>query len=111
MVSEATANSQYLHVAGMALQAITGQKAVAHQARHNVNQWNLRAKQWLSLTCDLYGEDMLHFVAKLVDVVMPKIKDWKGVKGSSGDSGGNITFGLGKEEMALFPEIEINYDS
>lgn len=53
---------------------------------------------------------MYHFVGKLIDVVMPKIKDWKGVKGTSGDSSGNITFGLEPENVALFPEIEVNYD-
>jgi large subunit ribosomal protein L5 len=41
---------------------------------------------------------------------MPKIKEWKGVKGSSGDSSGNLTFGFTPEETALFPEVEVNYD-
>jgi len=41
---------------------------------------------------------------------MPKIKDWRGVKGSSGDTSGNIAFGLTSEEVAMFPEVEVNYD-
>jgi len=45
-----------------------------------------------------------------VNLVFPRIKDWPGVKGSSGDSSGNITFGFGKEEVAFFPEVEVNYD-
>ncbi|KAF2226657.1 ribosomal protein L5 domain-containing protein [Elsinoe ampelina] len=111
MVSQAMENSSYLHVAGMALQAITGVKAESHKARHSVNQWGLKAGAYVSLTADLKGEQMYDFVAKCVDVVMPKIKDWRGVKGSSGDSSGNITFGFSPEQVALFPEIEVNYDS
>jgi large subunit ribosomal protein L5 len=53
---------------------------------------------------------MYHFLSKCVDVVMPKIKDWRGVKGSSGDSSGNLAFGFTPEEVAMFPEVEINYD-
>lgn len=111
MVSLATENSSYLHVAGMALQAITGAKPEAHKARHSVNQWGLRVGKYVSLTCEIRGEDMYHFIAKCIDVVMPKIKDWRGVRGSSGDSSGNITFGLTPDQTALFPEIEVNYDS
>lgn len=111
MVGQATDNSAYLHVAGMALQAITGTKPEAHKAKHSVNQWGLRAGSYVSLSCDIKGEDMYHFVAKCVDVVMPKIKDWQGIRGSSGDSTGNITFGLTPDQTALFPEIEVNYDS
>jgi large subunit ribosomal protein L5 len=59
---------------------------------------------------ELRGEDMEHFFGKLVDVVLPRLKDWPGVKGTSGDSSGNITFGLSQEQVALFPEIEVNYD-
>jgi len=62
------------------------------------------------MTVDLKGEDMYHFLGKCVDVVLPKIKDWRGVKGSSGDSSGNISFGLTNEAVALFPEVEVNYD-
>ena len=54
---------------------------------------------------------MYHFVSKVVDVVMPRIKDFRGMKGSSGDSSGNLAFGLKEEEVALFPEVEVNYDS
>ena len=54
---------------------------------------------------------MYHFLSKLVDVVMPKIKDYKGIKGSSGDSSGCIGLGLTEEQVALFPEIEVNYDA
>ncbi|KAF2721330.1 ribosomal protein L5 [Polychaeton citri CBS 116435] len=102
--------SSYLHTAGMVMQAITGVRAQAHAAKKSVASFGIRQGKYLSVTCELQGEAMYHFLSKVVDVVMPKLKDWKGVKGSSGDSSGNIAFGLTGEEVATFPEIEVNYD-
>jgi large subunit ribosomal protein L5 len=110
MVKEAKDGSAHLHVAGMVLQAITGVRAEAHSMKKSVAGFGVRAGQHLSLTVDLRGENMYHFLSKLIDVVMPKIKDWRGVKGSSGDSSGNIALGLKPEEVILFPEVEVNYD-
>lgn len=110
MVKAATSNSAPLHVAGMILQAITNVRVEAHAAPKSTASFGIRAGQYLSVTCDLRDENMYHFLSKVVDVVMPKMKDWKGVKGSSGDSSGNLAFGLTSEDVALFPEIEVNYD-
>jgi len=110
MVKDAIEGSAPLHIAGMVFQSITGVRAEVHKARKSVAGFGIRAGQHLSVTCDLRGENMYHFLSKVVDVVLPKIRDWKGVKGSSGDSSGNIAFGLTGEEVALFPEIEVNYD-
>lgn len=110
-VGAARDNSAPLHVAGMALQAMTGVRAQSHTARHNVVQWGIREGKYMSLTCELEGEAAYDFLGKTVDVVLPRIKDWRGVKGSSGDSSGNITFGLTPEHVAYYPEIEVNYDS
>lgn len=65
----------------------------------------------MALGCELRGEDMWCFLSKVVDVVMPRIKEFKGVSGSSGDSNGDISFGLSNDVVGMFPEIEINYDS
>lgn len=111
MVSGAIEDSSHLHVAGMVLQAITNVRATAHKTKKSVAGFGIRAGQHLSVTCELHGEDMYHFLSKVVDVIMPKIKDWRGVKGSSGDSSGNIGFGFKAEDVALFPEIEVNYDA
>lgn len=110
MVPKAQDDSGHLHVAGMVLQAITGQRVQTHAARRSVASFDLREGKYIAATAELRGEDMLHFLSKTIDIVMPRIKDWKGVKGSSGDSSGNIAFGLGSEEVALYPEIEVNYD-
>ncbi|EMC96924.1 hypothetical protein BAUCODRAFT_121465 [Baudoinia panamericana UAMH 10762] len=110
MVKAATDDVAHLHVASMVLQSITGVRATAHKVEKSAASFGIQAGQYLSLTCELSGEAMYHFIGKLVDVVMPKIKDWPGVKGSSGDSSGNVALGLKAEEVALFPEVEVNYD-
>ncbi|KAF2488614.1 50S ribosomal protein L5 [Lophium mytilinum] len=110
MVPAAQDDSAYMHVAGMILQAITNVRVTTHRARKSVASWGLRDKKFVSVTAKLEREDVYHFLGKLVDVVLPRIKEWKGVKGTSGDSSGNITFGLEPDVVAFFPEIEVNYD-
>lgn len=109
-VKGATQDSAHLHVAGMVMQAITNARVNVHQVKKSVAGFGVRAGQHLSVTAELKGEDMYHFLGKCVDVVMPKIKEWRGVKGSSGDNSGNIAFGFTEEEVAMFPEVEVNYD-
>lgn len=111
MIKGALEDSAYLHVGGMVMQAITGVRATAHKTTQSVAGFGTREGQYVSLTCKLTGEAMYHFLSKVVDVVMPRIKDFKGIKGSSGDSSGNLAFGFTGDEVALFPEVEINYDS
>lgn len=111
MVPQAQENSAHLHVAGMITQAVSNVRAVAHKARHNVVGWGLREGKYVAVTSQMEHEDAYHFLAKLVDVVLPRIKEWKGVPGSSGDGAGNMTFGLTPAQVALFPEVEVNYDA
>jgi large subunit ribosomal protein L5 len=111
MVPEAMQDSAIMHVAGMVLQAITNVRVESHKARHNVVGWGLREGRYVSVTATLEREDASHFLEKLIDVVLPRIKEWKGVPGSSGDGHGNISFGLTPDQLALFPEIEVNYDA
>ena len=104
--------SAYLHVAGMVVQAITNVRVVTHKVRTGEAAWGLiKGKQSVSITAELKGEDMYHFLAKLIDVVLPRIKDWRGVRATTGDSSGNLTFGLEPAVVGSFPEIEVNYDS
>ncbi|KAH7122429.1 ribosomal protein L5 domain-containing protein [Dendryphion nanum] len=110
-VPEAQENSANLHVAGMVLQAITNVRAEPHKARHNVIAWGLRQDRYVALTAEIEREDAYHFISKLIDVVLPKIKEWRGVPGSSGDGAGNISFGLKPDQVSLFPEVEVNYDA
>jgi large subunit ribosomal protein L5 len=100
-----------LHTAGLLVQSITNQRAVIHKAKTGVSQWSLVPGKPVSMTVDLRGEDMWHFMSKLITIVLPRIKDWRGIRATSGDSSGNLMFGMGPETVALFPEVETNYDS
>jgi large subunit ribosomal protein L5 len=110
MVKEANSDSAYLHVAGMVVQAITNVRVTTHQAHMSVAQWGAKAGKYVSVTARMINEDAYNFLGKTIDIVMPRIKEWQGVKGSSGDSAGNISFGFKPEDVALYPEIEVNYD-
>lgn len=101
-----------LHVAGMILQAITNVRVVTHKSRTGESSWGITpGKHSIAATASLKGEDMYHFLAKLVNVVLPRIKDWRGVRATTGDGSGNLTFGIDPEIVGGFPEIEVNYDS
>ncbi|CAG8275500.1 unnamed protein product [Penicillium salamii] len=107
----AAENSTWLHVAGIAVQAISNMRVETFKSKSSVATWGIHpGRDTVAVKAELFGENMYHFLGKLVDVVLPRIKDWEGVKGSSGDSSGNITFGLEPESVAMFPEIEVNYD-
>lgn len=107
----ATGDSAPLHVAGMALQAITNVRCEVFNAKKTIATFGLVRGKAIAVGCELRGEDMWCFLSKLVEVVMPRIKDYKGVKGASGDGNGNIGWGYTPAVVGLFPEIEINYDS
>jgi large subunit ribosomal protein L5 len=109
--ADASDDSAHLHVAGMVLQSITNVRVTTHKIKHPVVQWGTKKGKSTSCTAELKGEDMYHFLAKLVELVMPKVKDYKGVSWTSGDNTGNISFGFDPEAVSLFPEIEFNYDA
>ena len=111
LVKGATGDSAYLHVAGMVLQAITSVRCTVHRAKKTVASFGLKEGKAISLSCELKGEDMYHFLAQCVDVVMPGIKDWKGVSGKSGDGSGNIGWKFDSETVGAWPEVEVNYDA
>lgn len=100
-----------LHVAGMVLQELTGQRVAIHKSKHPEIGFGLRKGIPISATVELKGEPMYHFLDKLINIVMPKIKDWRGVRATTGDNSGNITFGFEPEVVNSFPEIETNYDA
>lgn len=110
MAKNALDDSGYLATAGMVLQAISNVRAETFKVKKQDATFGLKPGKYVSAKVELHGEDMYHFLSKFVDVVMPKFKDFKGAKGSSGDNSGNIAIGLTPEQVALFPEIEVNYD-
>ena len=95
----------------MVLQAITNVRATTHDAKMSIMQFGIKKGKACSVTSELRGEDMWGFVSKMVDLVMPRIKDFRGVSGKSGDSSGDIGWGMGGEVVGLFPEVMVNYDA
>ncbi|MCJ1476934.1 hypothetical protein MMC13_005603 [Lambiella insularis] len=115
IVREAADDSAYLHVAGMVLQAMTGQKARVHIARKSQAagrvHFNQREGRPIALSVGVEGEAMWGLFGTLVEVVGPRIKEWKGLRGRSGDGAGNLGLGLGAEVVGIWPEVEVNYDA
>jgi large subunit ribosomal protein L5 len=110
MVKGAIEDSAYLHTAGILLQAITGVRPTVHKAKHSVANFGIREGKAIALSCNIRGDAAYEFVDKCINLVMPRIKDFPGIKGSTGDSSGNIGFGFDKEGTILFPEVSVNYD-
>jgi len=101
----------HLQVAGMVLQAITNVRATVFDAKKSIVNFNLKKGRPCAVAVELKGEDMYCFLSKVVEVVMPKIKDYKGVSGGSGTGSGDIGWGFGPDTVGTFPEVEVNYDA
>lgn len=106
MVKGAIEDNGHLAVAGMVVQSITGVRATVGYAKQNIGGWGLKKGQPISVKAHMEGQLAWRFMASLIDVVMPRVKEYKGVLGSSGDSSGNISFGFRARDLAHFPEIE-----
>lgn len=85
--------------------AITGQKPKIQAARISVAGFNLREGQQIGITSTLRGDKMYSFLHKLVSVVLPRLRDFRGVPTKSFDKSGNYT--LGMAEHTVFPEIDL----
>ena len=86
------------------LSQITGQKPVLTKAKKAIAGFKIREGQDIGAKVTLRGEKMFHFFEKLVSVVLPRLRDFRGVSESSLDGKGNFT--LGFSEINLFPEVE-----
>lgn len=106
MVKQALLDRSSLLPAVMALQSITGQKPEIINARKGVAPWKLRAGVPVATKVKLQGAPMYQFLATLIEVVLPSLKDFTGISEATGDTNGNIGFGLPPSAMARFPEIE-----
>ena len=102
-VGDAVSNSKLLDEAVNELSLISGQKPVITKAKKSIASYKLREGMPVGSMVTLRGERMYDFLQKLVCVVLPRIRDFRGVSSKSFDGRGNYTFGL--KEQALFPEI------
>lgn len=105
-VGEACHNSKLAELIVAQLTKIAGQKAVATKAKKSIASYKLREGMPVGCMVTLRGERMYDFIQKLICVVLPRIRDFRGISSKSFDGRGNYTLGL--KEQSLFPEI--SYD-
>jgi large subunit ribosomal protein L5 len=105
-LGEALANNKILESAVDQLGAITGQKPVVTRARKSIANFKLRQGQAIGAAVTLRNDRMYEFIDRLINVALPRVRDFKGVSSKAFDGKGNYT--LGVREQIIFPEI--NYD-
>ena len=105
-VGDAMSNSKALDAAVEDLTQITGQKPIITKAKKSIAAFKLREGVAIGCKVTLRGERMYEFFDKLVSIVLPRVRDFRGLSKDSFDGRGNYT--LGVKEQLIFPEI--NYD-
>jgi large subunit ribosomal protein L5 len=105
-VGDALTNIKMLDTAAAEMTTITGQKAAIRKAKKSIANFKLREGQPIGCMVTLRGARMYEFYDRLVNVALPRIRDFRGVPTRSFDGRGNYTLGL--TEQIIFPEI--NYD-
>ena len=105
-VGDATQNAKLIEAAVEDLTAISGQKPVITKAKKSIAVFKVREGQEIGCKVTLRGARMYEFLNKLVNVALPRVRDFRGVSAKAFDGRGNYT--LGVKEQLIFPEI--NYD-
>jgi large subunit ribosomal protein L5 len=103
-VGEATQNAKVLDPAVGELGQITGQKPVVTRAKKSIAAFKVREGQSIGAMVTLRGDRMYEFFDRLVNVVLPRVRDFRGVSTKSFDGRGNYTLGL--HDQLIFPEID-----
>lgn len=103
-VGEAKDNAKVLEFAVKDLEAITGQKAVLTKAKNSVANFKIREGMPIGCKVTLRGERMYEFLDRLVNLALPRVRDFRGVNPNAFDGRGN--YALGIKEQLIFPEIE-----
>lgn len=106
-MGEALDNPKSLEAASADLEKITGQKPVITKAKKSIANFKLREGRLIGLKVTLRGEKMWALFDRLVNIALPRVRDFRGVSNKSFDGRGNYTMGL--REQLIFPEID--YDS
>ena len=105
-MGEATQNSKLIDGAMNELTAIAGQKPVITKARKSIAAFKLRENMPIGCAVTLRGDRMYEFLDRLVNVALPRVRDFRGVSTKSFDGRGNYTLGL--KDQLIFPEIDYN---
>ena len=105
-LGEATQNPKLMDGAVNELGQIAGQRPVVTKARKSIAAFKLREKMSIGCTVTLRGERMYEFFDRLVNVALPRVRDFRGVSSKSFDGRGNYTLGI--RDQLIFPEIDYN---
>ena len=103
-VGEAKENAKLLEAAVKDMETITGQKAVLTRAKNSVANFKIREGMPIGCKVTLRGEKMYEFVDRLINLSLPRVRDFRGVNPNAFDGRGN--YALGIKEQLIFPEIE-----
>ncbi len=103
-VGDATQNATIADVGADELSRITGQKAVVRRATKSIAQFKLRQGMPVGAMVTLRGERMYEFLDRLLNIALPRVRDFRGVSPKGFDGRGNYTLGL--RDQLLFPEID-----
>jgi large subunit ribosomal protein L5 len=103
-LGEAIANAKILDVATEELATITGQRPVVTKAKKSIAAFKLRQGMPIGVTVTLRGDRMYEFLDRLVNIALPRVRDFRGVSPRSFDGRGNYTLGL--RDQLIFPEID-----
>ena len=105
-LGEATSNAKIVDVGGDELSKITGQRAVTTKAKKSIAQFKVRQGQAIGSMVTLRGAQMYDFLDRLISIVLPRVRDFRGVSPKSFDGRGNYAFGV--KEQIIFPEISFD---
>ena len=103
-VGEAKDNAKVLELAAKDMETISGQKAVLTKAKNSVANFKLREGMAIGCKTTLRGEIMYEFLDRLINLSLPRVRDFRGVNPNAFDGRGN--YALGVKEQLIFPEIE-----
>ena len=102
-LGEAKENSKIIEAASTDMATITGQKPVVTKAKKSIANFKLRQGMSVGCKVTLRGEKMYSFADRLINIALPRVRDFRGVNGEAFDGRGNYT--LGVKEQLIFPEI------
>lgn len=103
-VNEGTTDPKATDAAALELSEICGQHAMITKAKKAIAAFKLRARDPIGCVATLRGERMYHFFNKLVNISLPKVRDFRGLSKKSFDGRGNYSFGI--KEQLIFPEVD-----
>ncbi|CAM2066179.1 50S ribosomal protein L5 [Sulfidibacter corallicola] len=103
-VGEAIGNNKALDAAVEQLTALSGQRAVVTRAKKSISNFKLREGMAIGCRVTLRGEKMYQFFDRLVNIALPRVRDFRGVSNKAFDGRGNYTLGL--KDQLIFPEID-----